>query len=516
MSTVDINFAAIAPIVTLAVAALVVLVLDLILPYERSRPWWYAVSLGGIALSFWYLVGLWSNPAGIEGRSAFGGAYLLDRFGLIFGAIALGAAFLCVLQSVYRKEKDVSGYLALVLWSAMGMMVLAGAGNFLTIFMGLEVLSLSLYVVVAFGEGDAKSKEAAFKYLVLGSVASATILYGFAFVYGQTGSMDLGSVLSGWSGSSSLLMKVGVGLVLLAFGFKLALAPFHVWAPDVYQGASAPITAFMSVGTRAAAFAALTRFLMAALPEQGSDLLIPLWVLAALSMVVGSLGACVQANVKRLLAYSSIAHAGYLAIAWLGFSNLGISAGVFYIAAYLFMNTGAFAIVVWLSKGQREGDTLEDFAGLFYRRPWLAAAMTLFMLSLAGFPTTAGFAGKIFLVSSAMASGMGSVGTWLVGLLAATSAISAYAYVRVIVAMFKGERASGALEASLTEREAAAASEEVEESKSGSLPALEDATGIGASWALSLVVVVSIAGTLYLGLAPQSVLALASQLLPLQ
>ena len=154
---------------------------------------------------------------------------------------------------------------------------------------------------------------------------------------------------------------------------------------------------------------------------------------------------CVQANVKRLLAYSSIAHAGYLAIVWLGFSNLGISAGVFYIAAYLFMNTGAFAIVVWLSKGQREGDTLEDFAGLFYRRPWLAAAMTLFMLSLAGFPTTAGFAGKIFLVSSAMASGMGSVGTWLVGLLAATSAISAYAYVRVIVAMFKGERASGAL-----------------------------------------------------------------------
>ena len=505
----DLNFAVIAPIVTLAVAALVVLVLDLVLPYERSRPWWYVVSLGGVALSFWYLVGLWSEA----GRAvpAFCGAFVLDRFGLLFSAIVLGAAFLCVLASVYRKEKDTSGYLALVLWSAMGMMTLAGAQNFLTIFMGLEILSLSLYVIVAFGEGDAKAKEAAFKYLVLGSIASAAMLYGFAFIYGQTGSMQLASIASGLEGGAPLMMKVGVGLVILAFAFKLALAPFHVWAPDVYQGASAPVTAFMSVGTRAAAFAGLTRFLIAALPGPDSDLVTPVWVLAGLSMVVGSVGACVQSNVKRILAYSSIAHAGYLATAWLGLSDRGLAAGVFYLAAYLFMNTGAFAVIVWLSRGEREGDTLRDFAGLFRRRPWLAAAMTLFMLSLAGVPTTAGFAGKIFLVSSALGSGAGSAAAWLVGLLAATSAISAYAYVRVIAAMLGPEAAASAEGAGAAESEAAAALDAGGGEPAGAATA--EAAGIRRSWALTAVVGVAVLGTLYLGVAPGSILALADQLL---
>lgn len=534
MSIVDLNFSAIAPLITLATAALLVLILDLILPYERSRPWWYAVSLGGILLSFWYTLSLWSGSvvdglatgmAGgsriTDGITAFGGAYTLDRFGLLFGVIVLGAAFLATLLSFFRKEKDVAGYLALILWASMGMMVLAGAGNFLTLFLGLELLSLSLYVLVAFGQEDARAKEAGFKYLVLGSVASAAMLYGLAFVYGQTGTMAFDALLEGWTGGGSTLMKVGVGLVILSFAFKLALVPFHKWAPDVYQGASAPVTAFMTVGTRAAAFAGLARFLMAVLPDEGHSLLLPLWVVAGLSMVAGSLGACVQTNVKRLLAYSGIAHAGYLSMSLLGLNSDGISAGAFYLMSYLFMNLGAFAILVWVSRNGEEGDTLDDLAGLFQRRPVLAGTMTLFMLSLIGFPTTAGFSGKLILVSSALNSDVGSAASWLVGGLALTSAISAYAYVKVIMAMF-GERQSAAerAEAGIEEVAEVAATDEPSPEQSSkvanrSVANRGTADEIGFSWSLALVVTACVAGTLYLGLMPKSALAIATNLLPL-
>lgn len=513
MTIVDINFSAIAPLITLATAALVVLVLDLILPAGRSRPWAYAAALAGVALSFWYTVSLRDLVAAsgaaegfariTGGMTAFGGAYIVDRFGLLFGLIVLTAAFLAILLSFFRREEDVPGYLALVMWAAMGMMVLAGAGNFLTLFLGLELFSLSLYVLVAFGERDLRGKEAGLKYLVLGSVASAAMLYGLAFIYGQTGSVSLASIFAAWSGGGSALLKVGVGLVMLSFAFKLALVPFHTWAPDVYQGAPAPITAFMTVGTRAAAFAALVRFLMAALPDPSGALLVPLWVLAVLSMIVGSLGACVQGNVKRILAYSGIAHAGYLMLALVGLTRQGISAAAFYFLAYLFMNVGALAIVVWLSSRHGEGDRLEDLEGLFHRRPVLAALMTLFMLSLIGFPTTAGFSGKLLLASAALASGAEAAG-WLVGALAVTSAISAYAYLRVVMVMFGDRQAAHVEEEAVAE---AAATEEA-----------ADATGpeaIGWSYALALVVAVCAVGTVYLGLMPGGAIALASNLLPL-
>lgn len=524
LAAVDLNFLAIAPLITLAVAGLVVLVLDLVLPAERSRPWWYVASLGGILIALYYVSALWSGPAagpaaavvgaGAFGRvtngiAVFGGAYVVDRFTLLFNAIVLITAFCTVLLSAARRDEEMSGYLALVFGAALGMCVLAGAGNFLTLFLGLEILSLNLYVAVAFQRDHLPSKEAALKYLILGAVATAAMLYGFAFVYGQTGTMALSAAARGWESGSTLLMKVGFGLILLGLAFKLALAPFHIWAPDVYQGATAPVTAFMSVGTKAAAFAALVRVMLALLPEGESTLLLPLWIMAVASMVVGSFGAAVQTNVKRLLAYSGVAHVGYLMMALLGLNGQGISAGLFYLAAYLFMNVGAFAIVVWLSKDGREGEELADFAGLFYRRPGLALAMTLFLLSLAGMPPAGGFYGKLYLVFAALGSGAGSAALWLVGALVVTTGVSAYAYLRVVTAMF--QRSDAAADSGQTAHAEAAAAAYGAAAGQGALAAAESR----AAWALALVVVIAVIGTLYLGVAPQSVLALTSHVLPL-
>ena len=346
--------------------------------------------------------GLWGRVT--NGISVFGGAYVVDRFTLLFSGIVLIAAFCTVLLSTARRDEDMPGYVALVLGAALGMCVLAGAGNFLTLFLGLEILSLNLYVAVAFERHNAAAKEAALKYLILGALATAAMVYGFAFLYGQTGTMSLSGLARGWEADSTVLMKVGLGLVLLGLAFKLALAPFHVWAPDVYQGATAPITAFMSVGTKAAAFAALVRSPPRAHARRVARALAPLVGAGGGQHGGGSLSAAVQTNVKRLLAYSGVAHVGYLMMALLGMNHQGVSAGIFYMAAYLFMNIGVFAVVVSLGKNGREGEELSDFTGLFYRRPGLALAMTLFMLSLAGMPPAAGFQGKLYLVFSCWAA----------------------------------------------------------------------------------------------------------------
>lgn len=523
LTTVDLNFLAVAPLITLAVAGLVVLILDLVLPADRSRPWCYAAGLGGILVALYYVAGLWSGPAsgpaasvvgaGALGRvtngiAVFGGHYVVDRFTLLFSVIVLIAAFCAILLSAVKKDEEISGYLALLLGAALGMCVLAGAGSFFTLFLGLEILSLNLYVAVAFERENLASKEAAFKYLILGAAATAAMIYGFAFLYGQTGTMALSGLVAGWSASSTVLMKVGLGLVLFGLLFKLAVAPFHIWAPDVYQGASAPVTAFMSVGTKAAAFAALVRVLLATLPEEPGRLLLPLWILAVASMAVGSFSAAAQTNVKRLLAYSGIAHVGYLMMALLGLTEQGITAGLFYLGAYLFMNIGAFAIVLWLSRDGREGEEIADFQGLFYRRPGLALAMTLFLLSLAGVPPAAGFQGKLYLIAAALGSGVGAPALWLVGALVATTGVSAYAYLRVVTAMFRKEESAAAVGAEAHLESAPAGQDRHGALKGGR-------TDVGFSWALAAVVAVAVLGTLYLGLLPQSVLALTRHVLPL-
>lgn len=478
-----------APLLALAAGALVILLLDLLVE-RKSQAMWYVAGVGAVATAGYYLWQLWAEKA----PSGFYGAMIMDRFALVFGVVLLGAVLLTLLLSFGRGEEDKSGYLALVLWAAMGMLMMASAGNMMTIFLGIELLSLALYVSVAFDPKHPNAREAAFKYFVLGSVASAFLLFGFALIYGVTGTMDL-TVLAGAAKVGELYYKIGIALTLVGFGFKLALVPFHVWAPDVYQGAPTPITAYMSVGTKAAAFAAAARFMMAAVPaaDQGRVLL-PLAVLAALSMLLGATVGIWQTDLKRLMAYSGIAHAGYLIMAVPGLGAAGVSAAVYYMAAYLFTAMGVFAIVCLLESEGEEGARFETLTGLFYRRPWLGALMALFMFANAGLPPTGGFIGKFLLAKAAVgAVTVAPVNAWilLIALIVSTG-ISAYVYLRVIGTVFSKSGGSAS-------RARMAGAE------------TELTLGQGAvRFGILAVLVLSVVGTLVLGILPGPVMQMLS------
>jgi NADH-quinone oxidoreductase subunit N len=302
------------------------------------------------------------------------------------------------------------------------------------VFLGLELLSLSLYCLCALAPRGT-AREAALKYLILSSTASGFMLYGMALLFGATGSVQLAALADG----HGPLFAVGAGLFLVGIGFKLSLVPFHEWTPDVYEGAPLPVTAFMSVVTKAGTIAVLARFSYAALGSAVSaGLLWPLWIVAALSMIAGNVAALAQNDMKRLLAYSGIAQVGYIVAALAGTTVSGLRYAIFYLAAYTFMNLGAFAVVALLSRDHEEGSRLSSFAGLGYRRPWLAAAMTLFLLSLAGLPPTAGFTAKILLLASTVGAGF----AWLAVLLVIGTAISVYVYLKIVFAMYA--RSTGA------------------------------------------------------------------------
>jgi NADH-quinone oxidoreductase subunit N len=306
---------------------------------------------------------------------------------------------------------------------------MAGANNLMIVFLGLELLSLALYCLCAMS-ARTTARESALKYLILSSIASGFLLYGSALLFGATGSVGFAQLASA---APSALLTVGAGLFLVGLAFKLSLIPFHVWTPDVYEGAPLPVTAFMSVVTKAGALAVFARFAYGALPpDRASALLVPVWVLAAISMLVGNLAALAQTDMKRLLAYSGIAQVGYIVASFAGQTALGLRYAVFYLAAYTFMNLGAFAVVALMAK---EGDAvvgLPRFAGLAYRRPLLAAAMTFFLLALAGLPPTAGFTGKILILAATSAAGY----AWLAGVLILGTAISIYVYIKIVRAMF--------------------------------------------------------------------------------
>ncbi|MGE5589125.1 MAG: NADH-quinone oxidoreductase subunit N [Bacillota bacterium] len=510
MPAVDINFSLVAPLIALAAGALVVLVFDLVLPARAAVGWWYAASLGAIALSGYYTWSLWPQVAGGGTLSAYAGAFVADRFSLVMNAILLGTALFTVLLSTVRSEEDMSGYLALILWAAMGMMVLAGSGNLMTVFLGLEIFSLALYVNVAFKPRNSASKEAAFKYLILGSVASGMLLFGSALTYGATGSLSFRGIADAVAASGidglGLYMKAGLGLALTGFAFKLALVPFHVWSPDAYEGAPTPVTAFMSVGTKAAAFAGLVRFLAGALPPaalpaavQGKYLL-PLWVLAAASMLLGSMAALKQQSLKRLLAYSGMAHAGYLFLALPALTAEGVGAATFYLASYLFFNMGAFAAIEYLGRSGRDGSDLDSWSGVFYSRPGLAMIFSLFLFALTGMPPTSGFTGKLMLALAAVHGG----GWFLLTILIISTGISAYAYLRVIGTMAK----KGVAEAPAT-RDASPAAEVAVAGPSSGDAALP-ASVVNA--ALVLALVLTAAGTLWLGIMPGGLMATVSNL----
>jgi NADH-quinone oxidoreductase subunit N len=420
------DWAAVLPTFVAGVAALVVLVADLLLPKHLRRA--SAIALGIIGLTVAGLLALrgWHHPI-----SAFGGAFVNGGFAIVFQEIVVVAAIFSLLMAYgLGRDDQVGGGVALMLWSATGAMLMAGAANLLTIFLGLELLSLALYCLCGLASRPG-ARESALKYLILSSTATAFMLYGMALLFGSTGSVSL-AALAG-PNASPALFDIGCGMFLIGLCFKLSLVPFHVWTPDVYEGAPLPVTAFMSVVTKAGTLAVLARFAYAALPNsQAHEILVPLWIVAAISMIVGNVAALAQSDIKRLLAYSGIAQVGYIVAALAGTTSLGLRYAIFYLGAYTFMNLGAFAVVALLSRDRDEGSHLSSFAGLGYRQPVLAGAMTFFLLSLAGLPPTVGFTGKILILASTVSAGY----AWLAGLLILGTAISTYAYFKIVRTMY--------------------------------------------------------------------------------
>jgi NADH-quinone oxidoreductase subunit N len=411
------------PTFVVALTALVVLLADLVLPKATRRAGGVALSLVGLALAGVIAAQQWGHPV-----VAFGGAFITGGFTIFFEEIIVVAAVLTLFISLKlaRDDQSASAY-ALLLWSASGAMLMAGAGNLMMIFLGLELLSLSLYCLCALAP-RASAREAALKYLILSSTASGFMLYGMALLFGATGSVALSSLLT----ASGPLFAIGAGLFVIGLAFKLSLVPFHVWTPDVYEGAPLPVTAFMSIVTKAGTLAVLARFAYGALAPGASNLLAPLWIVAALSMIVGNVGALAQNDMKRLLAYSGIAQLGYIVAALAGTTALGLRYALFYLAVYTFMNLGAFTVVALLSREHEEGSRLSAFAGLGRRRPLLAAAMTFFLLSLAGLPPTAGFTAKVLILASTFGAGF----AWLAVFLVIGTAISVYVYLKIVRAMY--------------------------------------------------------------------------------
>ncbi len=511
------NWTILYPALCLAVGGLIVLICDLVMPSKMlgfSRVLWTLTSLGSIAVAGHYLAQQWAEFAG-KPVSAFGGSIVADKFSLVYSAILLATAFLAVLLSARMKDDDASGYQALLLWGTMGMLILVSATSLMTVFLGLEILSLALYVMVAFARGDAKSKEAAFKYLILGSVAAGFLLFGFGLLYGAAGGTGFAQIAAYIKGTAVLgaYFKVGLGLALVGLAFKLALVPFHMWAPDVYEGAPAPVTALMSVGTKAAAFAALVRFLVVAVPAaDATKYLIPLFVLAILSMFIGALGAMRQDNIKRLMAYSGIGHAGYLFLALAGLGQDGITASAYYLATYLFTSMGVFAVINWMTGEGGDLADLKYYRGLFFRRPAICFALSLFMFSLVGLPPAAGFTGKLLLAIAAVKQGVaGSVWAWaMLTALILTSGMSAFAYIRVILVMFQQSEDEAYAHGHGAHPAHGGAGAQAEVAATSDAATLVEGTG---SLTAGLVLLVSLVGTLYLGLAPAGVIDLMGNLL---
>ena len=362
--------------------------------------------------------------------AAFGGAFIQGGFSIVFSEITIVATIATLMLSVgVGRDDQVAGTTSLLLWSASGAMLMSGAANLMAVFLGLELLSLALYCLCAMSPRRT-ARESALKYLILSSMASGFLLYGSALLFGATGSVAFAALAKT---AVTPLLALGAGLFLVGLAFKLSLVPFHAWTPDVYEGAPLPVTAFMSIVTKAGTLAVLARFAYAALPsDHASAILAPLWVLAALSMLIGNLAALAQTDMKRLLAYSGIAQVGYIVTAFAGQTALGLRYAILYLAGYMFMNLGAFAVVALMA---RDGDAvvgLPRFAGLAHRRPWLAAAMTFFLIGLAGLPPTIGFTGKVLILTTTVSAGY----AWLAGILIAGTAISAYVYFKIVRAMF--------------------------------------------------------------------------------
>ncbi len=431
----DINLIPLLPATQVLLTALVVMLLDLFVKdQEKGLLAW--ISLLGLALCAGETLLLWGSQEG-----AFGDTLRLDNFALFFTQLFLGAAALTILSSIHyvRETKIREGeYYALVLFATVGMILMAAANDLIVFFLGLETMSIAVYVLTGIWRASGRSSEAAMKYFLMGAFATGFLLYGIALIYGATGSTNLNEIsayLVEAPADWPLYLVGGALLLLVGFAFKAGAVPFHSWVPDVYEGAPTPVTGFMSVAVKAAAFAAWARILMHKLSPLDADWAFPLWVIAILTMTVGNLLAISQSSVKRMLAYSSIAHAGYLLIALVAGEEWGGLPLLFYLLAYGLMTAGAFAVLTCLADPDQPGEEYRDFAGLGVKRPFLALAMSFFMLSLAGFPPLAGFAGKFYVFRAAVFTGHLTLA--IIGVL--NSLLSVIYYLRVIVAMYMEE-----------------------------------------------------------------------------
>ncbi len=375
------------------------------------------------------------------GGTAFGGmivadgyARFLDLVFIISGMFGIGLAY----DYLKRQGIERGEYYTLLMFSISGMMLMAQAGNLIVIFLALELLSIPLYVLAGFAHGNPESEESAMKYFLLGAFASSFVVYGIALVYGATQSTGLGAIMDSVQSAQadSTLLLIGAGLILVGLGFKVAAVPFHMWTPDVYQGAPSAVAAFMSVAAKAGGFAALLRVFLAGFPELAANWAPAIMWISALTMTWGNIAAIAQKNIKRMLAFSSIAHAGYILMALpaagVGGDTQAVSSALFYLMAYAFTNLGTWGVVLILERKEGKGLNIDDYAGLGARRPVLALVMTVFMLSLTGIPPTIGFVGKFYVFRAAVASDL--IGLALVGVL--TSLISAFYYLRIIVMMY--------------------------------------------------------------------------------
>jgi NADH-quinone oxidoreductase subunit N len=375
---------------------------------------------------------LWNHNA-----SSFG-LVSADNFGLFVTAtlIVVGLLSLAISGPTVERERLPGGeYYALMMFATAGMMLMATATDLLVIFLALEVMSLAVYVLTGIRRDSPRSTEAAFKYFLLGAFSSAFFLYGIAFTYGLTGSTRLdriGTLMAAQAMSPTPMQFLALGLVIVGFAFKVAAVPFHMWTPDAYEGAPPAVTAFMSTGVKAAAFAAFVRVLLSAFePLRGSWSEV-IWILAAATMIVGTVGGVLQSNVKRMLAYSSIGHGGYLLVALVAGNDVGKGAVLFYLLTYAITNIGAFGVIAVLDNAERPNDEVKDYAGLWNERPGLAALMTIFLLSLGGFPPMAGFIAKWYVFSAAIKAGY----TGLAIIAVLTSVISVFFYLRIVVMMY--------------------------------------------------------------------------------
>lgn len=424
------NLGPVIPELFMTALALILLLADLFIKKKEAIA---ALSIVGVGAVAYTLIG----SSGVT----FGGMFISDGYSTFFKIIFFLNVILSVLISIKYiaiEKVNFGEYYSLILLSTLGMMIMASAGDLIVLYLGLELMALSTYVLAGFIRHDTKSNEAALKYFLLGAFASAFLLYGISLIYGLTGTTDIKAIAlyiseKGLIGNPAL--SLSMILFAVSFGFKIAAAPFHMWAPDTYEGAPTSITAFMSVGPKAAGFAVLGRVFMIAFVSIKLEWVAVLIPLSILSMAVGNVVALAQTNIKRMLAYSSIAHAGYALIGIIVANSEGLTSMMTYLMIYAFMNIGAFAVVIMLRTEGFKGDSITDYEGLAKTHPFLAALMLIFMFSLTGIPPTAGFIGKLYVFMAAINAGY----TWLVLVAVVFSVISAYFYLRIVMYMYMKE-----------------------------------------------------------------------------